>query len=75
MSLLELFAIFCSSTVATVNYATLLVISPYTQLLEQNNPDIILLIAESYDTPKKILKKLAKDTDSDIAKAAKASLE
>lgn len=47
----------------------------YAKLLAQNNPDITLSIAESYDTPKRILKKLAKDSDVDIAKAAKNCLD
>jgi len=47
----------------------------YTKLLEENNADIILSLAENYNTPKKILKKLAKNNDKDIAQAAKSSLE
>jgi hypothetical protein len=47
----------------------------YAKLLEMDNLDLTYEIARSYGTPKSILKKLAKYSDPDIAKAAKDSLE
>lgn len=47
----------------------------YSKLLASNNADIVLTIAENYSTPKKLLRQLAKYPDSDIARAAKESLE
>jgi hypothetical protein len=47
----------------------------YAKLLEMDNLDITYQIAGAYNAPKSILKKLAKHSDPDIAKAAKDSLE
>lgn len=44
-------------------------------IMAQENPALTLLLAESWNTPKKILKKLAKSKDIDISTAAKNSLE
>lgn len=47
----------------------------YFKVLKSNNADILLTIAENYDTPKKILKQLLKHEDIDIARVAKERLE
>jgi len=54
-------------------------LSDYSAALEKiialENEKLTLIIAESYNTPKKILKKLLKHNDPDIVNAAKSSLE
>lgn len=45
------------------------------EILNLNNDYLTLQIANNYNTPKKVLKKLLKHNDPDIVAAAKSSLE
>ena len=45
------------------------------KILDLNNPKLELALAEGWNVPKKILKRLIKSDDPDIAYAAKKSLE
>lgn len=47
----------------------------YLKVLRSGNSDFLLMIAENYDTPKKILKQLLKHEDIDIARVARERLE
>jgi len=57
------------------NYELVSQENTFHKLLELNNLDLTIAVADNYDTPKKILNQLTKHSDPDIAVKAKANLE